>query len=117
MRTLKFLTLGRSLTSIPPSWIILHHQQIKILWSVKGFSVVQEERIESSGVENSRKRIIKSNHVENHVEKTFKRRLQSGYFRFTRWYYGVYTGLRTMKIVRMIIKDGYLDMLDTKNSF
>ena len=52
-----------------PSWIILHHQQIKILWSVKGFSVVQEERIDSSGVENSRKRIIKSNHVENHVEK------------------------------------------------
>ena len=69
IRTLKFQTLGRSLTAIPPvSWIILHHQQIKILWSVKAFSVVQEERIDSSGVENCRKRIIKSNHVENHVE-------------------------------------------------
>ena len=31
--------------------------------------MVQEERIDSSGVEKSRKRIIKSNHVENHVEK------------------------------------------------
>ena len=114
IRTLKFQTLGRSLTAIPPSSrIILHHQQIKILWSVKAFSVVQEERIDSSGVENCRKRIIKSNHVENHVENTsqiFKRRLQSGYFRFTRWYYGGCTGLRMIKKVRTIIKDGYLDM-------
>ena len=83
----------------------------------KGFSVVQEERIDSPGVENSRKRIIKSNHVENHVENTsqiFKRRLQSGYFRFTRWYNGVYGPTNDGNKVRMIIKDGYLDMFDTE---
>ena len=49
--------------------------------------------------------------------QTFKRRLQSGYFRFTRWYNGLHESLDDENNVRMIIKhlkDGYLDMLDTK---
>ena len=76
------------------------------------FSVVQEERIDSSGVENSRKRIIKSNHVENHVEKTFKLS-KEGFNLATSVLHGVITravrGCDENK-VRTIIKDGYLDM-------
>ena len=49
--------------------------------------------------------------------QTFKRRLQSGYFRFTRWYNGLHESLDDENKVRTIIKhlkDGYLDMFDTK---